>query len=270
MDEVIKIEIPRQQDNGFIYIHLDKDKTIQISRDTLSSLTMDDLLKRIEKIDKTLNDKDSKPKVSLVEEGEFEKDEPKEWAKIVKDQILDAKVVSKVVLMENQKNNGMYKFALVSSDFYNFSDILLKVDKKYKEFPCEFVANYNHHLSEVLNCLNKDLSEHKISIHLVDTYIIDDYTSNHLGEPKITMYCFADLPKQTDKVTHSLLEYFVKIHNYENYGQYGHIVTLRELIKLLTDSEDSKIDNFWKEQEMSKVMKGRLKNGENEEWEYRC
>lgn len=30
------------------------------------------------------------------------------------------------------ENNGMYKFALVSSDFYNFSDILLKVDKNIK------------------------------------------------------------------------------------------------------------------------------------------
>lgn len=49
MDEVIKIEIPRQQDNGFIYIHLDEDKTIQVTRDTLLSLTMDDLLKKIEK-----------------------------------------------------------------------------------------------------------------------------------------------------------------------------------------------------------------------------
>lgn len=260
MDEVIKIEIPRQQDNGFVYIHLDKDKTIQISRDTLLSLTMGDLLKRIEKIDKTLNEEDIESKVSISKEEEPEEDEFKEWAKRVKDQILDAKVVS----IENQESKDMYKFALVSSNFYSFNDILWKVEERYRKLSCRLVANYNFYLNKVLACLNEDLKKHKISIHLVDTHIIDDYTSNHLGEPKITMYCFIDLPKQKDELLHSSSEYYAKIYNYENYGQYGHTVTLRELIRLLIDSEDSRINKFWKEQELTKIMEGRLENGGNE------
>ena len=260
MDEVIKIEIPRQQDNGFVYIHLDKDKTIQISRDTLLSLTMGDLLKRIEKIDKTLNEENVESKVSLVKEEESKEDELKEWAKRVKDQILDAKVVS----MENQENKDMYKFALVSSNFYSFNDILWKSEGRYRNSPRKFVANYNFHLNKVLACLNEDLKNYKISLHLVDTHIVDNYTANHLGEPKITMYCFIDLPKQEDEAIHSSSEYYAKIYNYENCGQYGHIVTLRELIRLLIDSEDSKINRFWEEQRLSKIMEGRLENGGNE------
>lgn len=269
MDEVIKIEIPRQQDNGFVYIHLDKDKTIQISRDTLLSLTMGDLLKRIEKIDKTLNEEDIEPKVSISKEEEpkkDEKDELEEWVKRVKDQMLDAKVVS----MENQNNNYMYKFSLISSQFYSFNDILWRVTKRHAKLSVDFVSNYNFYLNKILDSLNEDLKDYKVSLHLVDTQIVNDYTATHLGEPKVTMYCFADLPKQTKEITSYSSECYVKIYNYENYGQYGHTVTLRELIRLLTNSEDSKINRFWEEQKLSKVMKGRLKNGENEEWEYRC
>ena len=261
MDEVIKIEIPRQQDNGFIYIHLDEDKrTIQISRDTFLSLTIDDLLKRVEKIDKVLGNEDINPKLSLAKEEESKKDELQEWTERIKNRILDAKVIS----MENQENNDMYKFALVSSGFYSFNDILWKVEERYRKLSCRFVANYNFYLNKILTSLNEDLKKLKISIHLVDTHIIDDYTSNHLGEPKITMYCFVDLPKQAEDVIHSSSECYTKIYNYENYGQYGHTVTLRELLRLLTNSEDSKINKFWEEQKKIIVTAKGVRNEENE------
>lgn len=250
MNEVIKIEIPRQQDNGFIYIHLDEDKTIQVSRDVFLSLTIDDLLKRVEKIDKVLANEDIESKVSLAKEEEPKKDELEEWIERVKSRILDAKVIS----MENQEDNDVYKFALVSSTFYSFNDIIWKVEERYRKLSCRFVSNYNFYLNKILSSLNEDLKKYKVSISLVDTHIIDNYTANHLGEPKITMYCFVNLPKQAEEVIHSSSECYAKIYNYENYGQYGHTVTLRELIRLLTNNKDSKINNFWKEQELSKIM----------------
>ena len=177
--------------------------------------------------------------------------ELEEWVKTVKDQILDAKVVS----IESQDDDSVYKFTLVSSDFYDFNNILWKVAERYRKSPCRFVTEYNLHLNKVLAYLNK---KYKTSIHLVDTHIVDNYTAIHLGQPKVTMYCYIDLPKQNGKVIHSSSECYVKVHNYEE--NYNRTITLRELIRLITDSEDSKINELWREQELLKVMEERLEN----------
>lgn len=231
MVENITIEIPRQQDKGFIYIHIGEKKTIKISKDVYLSLTIDDIIKKIDKVDEILGKDIEMPlpqtKTEIPDCNRQSKDLFIEKAK---ENILEAKVI-----IEEQHSNDKFVFALISSSYYNFHDFIGKLNENGTSIiNGETAWELKYYLEKVLDSLSEDF-DYILNICVNNVELSTDYLIYPTGATIIRANCYVE--KTSQQLANPQL--FKEVTDY--YKHVNGAVTLKNVLDILSTDKDGKI-----------------------------
>lgn len=233
MIENITIEIPRQQDKGFIYIHIGENKTIKISKDVYLSLTIDDIIKKIDKVDKILSEDTEKPlplPQTKTEIANYNRQLEDSFIERAKENILKAKVV-----IEEQHSNDKFVFALISSSYYNFHDFIGKLSEKgCPMINKKSIGELEYYLRKVLRALTEDCKD-MINIVLSNVQISTDYLIYPTGATMIRANCYVE--KTPQQLANPQL--FKEIT--DCYEHVNGAVTLKNVLDILSTDKEGKI-----------------------------
>ena len=231
MVENITIEIPRQQDKGFIYIHIGENKTIKISRDVYLSLTIDDIIKKIDKVDKILGEDIEMPlPQTKTEIPDCNRQSEDSFIKKAKENILEAKVI-----IEEQNSDDKFVFALISSSYYNFHDFIEKLNENGSSMiSSETIWELKYYLEKVLESLSED-SNYMFNFSVDNVKLFTDYLIYPTGAAMIRANCFVE--KTSKQLANPQL--FKEVTDY--YKHVNGAVTLKNVLDILSTDKNGKI-----------------------------
>lgn len=233
MVENITIEIPRQQDKGFIYIHIGENKTIKISKDVYLSLTINDIIEKINKVDKILSEDTENPlplPQAKTEIANYNRQSEDSFIERARENILEAKVI-----IEEQNSDDKFVFALISSSHYNFHDFIGKLSEKgHPMINKEFIRELEYYLRKVLRALGEDCKD-MINIVLSNVRISTDYMISPTGAIIIIADCY--VKKTLEQLANPQL--FKEVTDY--YNHVNGVVTLKNVLDILSVDKEGKI-----------------------------